>query len=402
MPIIAQLAWLVFYCWLAAGALTLLALLRLRPLKPTGAPAGPGRSPFVSILVPARNEERRVLAGSVRSMLAQDYGRFEVVAVNDRSTDATGLILRSLAAEDARLHVIEGGEPPEGWLGKPNALRQALAASQGEWVLATDADMIFHPAALRTAVGRALSLGLDAFTIFPDFQAHTFWERVFIPIWGWSMLVLFPLDLVNHPKVPLAAGIGGFFLMRREALERIGGFGAVRDEVLDDFRLAAALKRSGAPIRAEPAPALAWTRMYSGFRGLWESATKNWFSAVGFSPALGALTLLWTLAVGVLPPLAGLACAALVLAGVGGEPARQLLVPTLGVWAVQAAIVGVMNRRAGVPAVYGLTAPLGFALTCAVLSYSAFGVLSGRGLEWRGRRFYERGGVRPPRGGRSA
>ena len=89
-------------------------------------------APFVSILVPARNEQHRVLEDCIRSILAQDYGRFEVIAVNDRSTDATGAMLQTLAATDERIRIIEGQELPPGWLGKPYAMHQALSHARGE------------------------------------------------------------------------------------------------------------------------------------------------------------------------------------------------------------------------------------------------------------------------------
>ena len=158
MRLLVQTAWVIFFAWLAGTALTLLSLARMRFLGAAEKGAGPvpGESPLVSVLVPARNEERRILAASLRSVLAQDYANFEVVAVDDRSTDATLSILRASAAEDERLRVVEGRELPAGWLGKPYALQQALEASRGEWVLATDADMLFDPAALRTALAYAL------------------------------------------------------------------------------------------------------------------------------------------------------------------------------------------------------------------------------------------------------
>ncbi len=399
--LLTQTAWVIFFVWLGATALTLLSLARQKFLgaAATGARFLSEEWPLVSVLVPARNEESRILAESVRSALAQDYTNFEVVAVNDRSTDATPFILRSLAAEDGRLRVVEGREPPAGWLGKPYALQQALEASRGEWVLATDADMLFDPAALRTALAYALKRNCDALSLLPHFEAHTFWERVFIPTWGWAMHILYPLDLVNHPRSPLAVGIGGFFLMRRAALERLGGFGAVRDEVLDDFRLAGALKRSGARLLAEYAPRLARTRMYTDFRGLWESATKNWFAAFHFSLPLAAAGLVWCFTVALVPPLLAI-FSGLMLAFGGGEVWRQLLIPSASAWALDVALLALVNRRLGVPARYALTAPLGWVLCCAVLAGSAFGVVTGKGLKWRGRTFYERAGVRPPKGKR--
>ena len=220
LSIIVQIAWAIAFAWLLGAALTLAALARLKFLKPTDeARLKSEDAPLVSILLPARNEERRVLADCVRSLLAQDYASFEVVAVDDRSTDATLRLLRSLAEEDSRLRVIAGGELPDGWLGKPNALRQALEAARGSWVLTADADVIFHPSALRTAMTYARSHGCDAVSLFPHFETRTFWERVFTPTWVWGMLVFFPLDLVNRRRsVRLAIGMGAFFLMRREAL----------------------------------------------------------------------------------------------------------------------------------------------------------------------------------------
>ena len=101
---------------------------------------------------------------------------------------------------DARLRVIDGTETPEGWLGKPHALQQALEASSGEWVLATDADMLFQASALRTAVEYVTAKGCDALTLIPRFEALSFWERVFVPTWLWGGLILFPPELANRPK----------------------------------------------------------------------------------------------------------------------------------------------------------------------------------------------------------
>jgi chlorobactene glucosyltransferase len=393
-----QIAWIIFLIWLLGAALTLVALRRQRFLRPNSVqPLTGADAPRVSILVPARNEERRVLAACVRSILAQDYPSFEVVTVDDRSTDATPLILRGLAAADVRLRVVAGTEPPRGWLGKPHALQQALDASRGEWVLATDADMIFHPSALRTAVAYAVERRSDALTLIPHFEAHTFWERVFVPTWGWGALVLFPPELVNRDGWPLALGLGGFFLIRRRALARVEGFAAVRADVLDDMRLAARLKASGGRLHAEYARALIRTRMYTNFAELWESSTKNWYAILGFSPLLTAATLLWMFSVGVLPSLLAATAALALIAGAGGEQWPRLLIPALAAHALHVLLLALVNRRTGVPARYAFAAPLGYALSCAVLLGSAFGVLTGRGVSWKGRKLYTREGVRPPR-----
>ena len=399
MSLLTQIAWMILYPWLLGAALTLAALARLKFLKPTDeARLTTDDAPLVSILLPARNEERRVLADCVRSLLAQDYASFELIAVDDRSTDATLQLLRSLAEEDSRLRVIAGGELPDGWLGKPNALRQALEAARGSWVLTTDADVIFHPSALRTAMTYARSHGCDAVSLFPHFETRTFWERVFTPTWVWGMLVFFPLDLVNRRRsVRLAVGMGAFFLMRREALAAIGDFASVRADVIEDVRLAEKLKRSGAYLRLEFAPDLLRTRMYSNLRELWEGSTKNLFAALKFSYALTLAYLVWTFSIAVVPAI--LLCVSVTLAAAGVEgPWRELLLPSSLALALHVALLALVCACLRVPPAYALAGPLGFALACAVMLASALAVTTGRGVTWKGRRIYERaGGLRPPR-----
>lgn len=391
-------AWATVALWLAGAWLTLRGLGRQRPLAPVGGyePRG-GERPLVSALVPARNEERRVLAAALRSMLAQDYESFEVVAVNDRSTDATGAILRGLAREDDKMRVVEGAEPPAGWLGKPHALRQAYAAARGEWILATDADVIFAPEAVGTALKLALEGGHDAVTFIPRVECLSFWERVFMPAFGWFMMLGAPPERVNDPRRPDALGVGGFFMISRAALERVGGYEAVGGEVAEDLRMAELLKKSGARLRLEYAPALVSTRMQTSLGEIWEGFTKNLFAGMKFSVARSLAGACGVLFFSVLPPLAAVVCAALWLNGAGGELAGRLFFPTFAVWCVQAAAFASVNRATGVPAAYGLTAPLGHALFVAILLNSTARVATGRGVNWKGRAVYGRRGVRPPK-----
>lgn len=392
-------AWGAVLLWAFAAGLTLRALTSQKPLEPA-APSGPLLSesaPLVSILVPARNEEHRVLDHSIRSFLSQDYGRFEVVAVNDRSTDATGAILRAIARVDARLHVIEGAEPPAGWLGKPHALQESFDASAGEWVLATDADMIFEKTAVRAAVAHALSGNYDAVSLIPRVVCLTFWERVFMPAFGWFMLMALPVHRVNDPRRTEAIGVGGFFLIRRAALKRVGEYAAVRAEVAEDLRMAEILKGTGARLRLEYAPDLASTRMQTNFREIWEGFTKNLFAGAKFSllqtlPGGIAITLL-----AVAPLFIALASLLALLAGARGEWMR-LFVPTFVIWLIQVCIFALINKWSEIPVSYAFTVPLGYALFVAILFNSAVRIATGRGVTWKGRRLYERAGVRPPRG----
>ena len=387
--------WLVVLSWLVTIGLTLYGLMVQTTLSRSSNPRlTESDAPLVSILVPARNEQNRVLEQCIGSILAQDYGNFEVIAVNDRSTDQTGAILETLAKSDDRLRVIEGEELPPGWLGKPYAMQQAINYARGEWILATDADMIFEPSALRTALQRTLENNGDALTLIPRFETGSFWERVMIPTWEWVYLMFAVFYRVNDLKSDRGAGIGGFFLMRRTVLDRVGGYEALKDEVMEDARLAEKIKRSGARLRIDRAPALISTRMYETFREGWECSTKNWFSGVNFSFPFAMLCVVSMYLVAVVPPLIALVA---VIAIASGADLSALLVPAALSWLLQVLVMAIVIRRSDVSMAYALTVPMGLALLYAMLFDSSIRVITGAGVTWKGRKIYERRGVRPPR-----
>jgi chlorobactene glucosyltransferase len=387
--------WFVAFSWFLMVLVTLRGLSHQRSLLATdNLRLMANDAPLVSILVPARNEQDRVLEDCMRSILSQDYGRFEVIAVNDRSTDRTGAILATLAQSDERLRVIEGEQLPPGWLGKPYAMQQALKHARGEWILATDADMIFEPMVLRTALERTLEAEADALTLIPRFETGSFWERVVIPTWEWVFLMFTVFYRINDPKSERAAAIGGFFLIRRTVLDRAGGYEALKDEVMEDVRLADRIKRAGARLLIDHAPSLIRTRMYRTFREMWECSTKNWFSGMNFSLSLALSSVVSMYLGAVAPPLIALAA---VIAFASGIDLSSLFIPAVLAWVFQVLVLSVMSRRSGVSPFYALTAPLGLGLIYAMLLDSSIRITTGRGVTWKGRQIYERRGVRPPR-----
>ena len=393
----AMFLWLIVFAWLISILFTLFGLARQKPLLPTNnLTLTASAVPLVSVLVPARNEQHRMLAECIRSILAQDYGSFEVIAVNDRSTDATGEILKALAKSDDRLRVVEGEEPPAGWLGKPYAMQQAFRHARGEWILATDADMIFDQAALRTAMARTLAGKGDAMTLIPHFEANSFWERVMIPTWSWVLLMFTLCYRISNPKTPGAVGIGGFFLMRRSVLERVGGYEALKDEVLEDVRLAEMIKRSGSRLFTEYAPSLLSTRMYRNFGEMWECSTKNWFAGMKFSLPLAMSGVFSMYLMSVLPPLIALASAIGLAAGMSAN-LWLLFMPAAFSWLMQVLVLAMASIASRVSPFYALTAPLGLGLLYAMLFDSSVRITIGKGVTWKGRRIYESAGVRPPR-----
>src|SRR5438105_10174703 len=154
-------------------------LINLRVVSRLKRDQTPNAQPLVSIVIPARNEAR-VIERTVRACLAQDYSALEVIVVNDRSTDDTAAVVRAI--DDSRLIVIDGEEPPIGWLGKPWALHQGSGLARGDLLLFVDADLIYAPAALRAAVAELEKSGVAMMALLPHFEMHGFGENVLMPM----------------------------------------------------------------------------------------------------------------------------------------------------------------------------------------------------------------------------
>ncbi len=266
------LAWISAAASLLSLACLLLNRRSFRPLRP-GPPPASGW-PFVSVVVPARNEERS-LERAVASHLASDYPDFEVVVVDDRSTDGTPAILDRMRSGQPRLRVVPGAEPPPGWLGKPNALARGVEAAIGEVLLIVDADVEYAPTALRQAVSMAVAESLGLLCVLPRMVTAGFWEGVLMPNLA-ALLYLGPGFLFNSPRLRrLAIGGGSGNLVFRTALEASGGLRPLRNRVIDDVALARQVKASGFGVRAFTACDDVSVRMYEGFREVVDGFTKN-------------------------------------------------------------------------------------------------------------------------------
>lgn len=375
--------------WLLALAYNLVSIRTGPRLTRNGSRAGGAAdAPLVSVLVPARNEAGRILAESVRSMLAQDYPRFEVIAVDDRSSDSTLEILREIAREDARLTVIRGEPLPAGWIGKPWAMEQARRASGGEWLLATDADMTFDASALRLAMNLALSEGYDALTLAPNITSSSFWGRLVMPIAGWLILLLYPVWKVNDPRSDVALGIGGFLLMRRAAHDHVGGYEAIRADVTDDLSTARLLKRAGFRLHLAAAPDLISTPMYSNLRELFEGFGKNAFVGSGGSALRAIAGAVGVVSFTTAPLLIALVATAIWLI----DPRAVALLPVaLAGFAAYLALVASfvpLYLETKLPPGYAFLSFLGHGLMALILLSSTWRVLTGRGVVWKSRNLY--------------
>ena len=372
---------------LAIQVLSLLLLLEnhrtIPKLGPRTYARPPGPAPRVSVVVPARNEERNI-DRCVRSLLAQDYPDFELVVVDDRSTDQTGTILDRIADGDARLRVVHGVEPPAGWLGKNHAIHQGVAAADCDYLLFVDADTDLHPACLAQVAAFAEERGSDLLTLLPRLVNLSFWERVVQPAIGQLVLAWFPSKWINDPARPKAASANGpFLLFRRAAYDAIGGHEAVKGDIVEDLTLARRIKESGRRLSYVLGTELQRLRMYTSFREIWNGWSKNFHVAVGGNVAGAAIAAAGLLAVFVLPWLAAPAALVALALGIPGAGVAALL--GAAVIATAVAWRKVMDRLYAGDAGTAWLQALGFAVVAAILVNSTVRAATGRTVAWKGR-----------------
>lgn len=271
---------LVLAFWVVALATTLLSLLTVPRLQTRM----PRRFPRVSAIIPARDEERTI-ERTVRAMLAQTYPDLELIVVNDRSVDRTGDIL----AQFPEVIVVNGEEPPPGWLGKPWALHQGSARATGELLLFLDADVIYAPDAVAAAVAHLEPRPETALVaLLPELTARGFWEHIVMPnlaVFAYSFL---PLWAVNRSRMRiLAVGGGPGNLVRREAYEAAGGHESLKDAVVDDVGMGRLMRKIGLRTEVVRAERYVSVRMYHGLGEIVRGFTKNAFAVLGYNYVAG-------------------------------------------------------------------------------------------------------------------
>jgi len=346
----------------------------------------PAHPPLISICIPARNEEHNIGA-CVESILAQDYPNLEVIALDDRSTDSTPLILNQFASRDSRLRIVHGSDLPSGWAGKPHALYQAAKPARGEWLCFVDADTFLTPKAISSCYVKALETQADLFTIMTFQILGTFWEKTVMPLVMTALSVGFSPRKVNDPKRRDAVANGQFIMIRRSVYDAIGGHESVKDRIVEDKAISEKVKWSGYRLIVADGMKVAKTRMYTSLPSMWEGWTKNIYLGLRDHPSLlllGAFgATLALIAALFLPvwPLLGI----LWYANGGGWLAIGVIAKSLAVWIALLAARGIVAHKMKIPIGYAFTTPLGAGVFAAMMLASAWKVLSGRGVTWKGR-----------------
>jgi chlorobactene glucosyltransferase len=340
----------------------------------------PSHGPLVSVLIPARNEAARIGA-CLDGLARQSYAPFELIVVDDGSTDDTAGVVRAYAGSIPGLQVLRGAVLPAGWAGKPWACWQAASHARGDWLLFLDADVAPEPDLLAALVAHSQARQLDLLTAMPLLQLGSAAERLVLPAFMSLLYGLYPLDRVSDPDSPIAFANGQCMLVRRAAYMAIDGHRAVRASILEDTHFGQIAKAAGWRIAAVAAPDLIAVRMYTGWRSLAEGLIKN--AVAGFqsggrrSAFVGARQAL----IAFLPLV--------LLAAFGGRPSER---PLRMIAAVSAVITWggyawLARRRYRLGVGWGLLYPLGLAIYFGLAGLAFVRLRSGRGVVWKGRRF---------------
>ena len=335
----------------------------------------PANAPLISICVPARNEERN-LRTCLEAILAQKYPNFELIVVDDRSTDATPALLKELSNE-TRLHALVGAELPPGWAGKPHALHQASLTARGEWLCFVDADTFLAPEALASCYIKARETHADLFTVLTYQITGSFWEKVVLPLVMTALSVGFSPRKVNDPSRRDAVANGQFIMIKRSVYQAIGGYEHLKDQIVEDKAIAEQVKNNG------------YRLMYTSLPQMWEGWTKNIYLGLRDQPALlilGAVgALLFVIAALVLPlwPLLGL----FLFLHRGGWMAAAIITEALILWGALIYKRAAVARSMDISRWYAMTTPLGAGVFTAMMLTSSWKVISGQGVTWKGRKY---------------
>jgi hopene-associated glycosyltransferase HpnB len=333
-------------------------------------PAAPSDFPDIDVIVPAR-DEAGTIGAAIGSLLAQDYaGRLRVILVDDNSTDGTA----DRAGTAAQLSVIRLQSKPAGWSGKLWALSQGVAASTAPVLLFTDADIVHDPRHLSSLAAKLLQTPVDMVSEMVRLNCASVAERALVPAFVYFFQMLYPFDRVNDPSSRMAAAAGGTVLIRRDALQRIGGIDSIKDCLIDDVALARLVKKTGSIFLGHSGLASS-VRAYPGFGDIWRMISRTAFTQLRYSAVLLALTLA-ALSLVWLAPAGG------ILLGHDWQRACGLIAFGLGALSYLPTLARYERHR-----LWALALPLIALFYMAATLSSALSHWLGRGARWKNRAY---------------
>ncbi|MCB8876241.1 glycosyltransferase [Acidisoma silvae] len=375
------------------AALTLLALLiwcgmifchgRFWQAGPILPPAPMGlRLPAVDIVVPARDEAESIAAaiGSLTRQVMPGGAAIRVFLVDDGSSDGTAAIART-AADGAPnpLTVITGTDKPADWSGKLWAVRQGVAATSADLILLTDADIAHDPDHLARLVAKAEAGRYDMVSEMVLLNCDSFAERALVPAFVYFFQLLYPFAKVDDPASRVGGAAGGTVLIRRSALDRIGGIEVMRGALIDDVTLGRAVKKSGGRTWLGHTKRARSIRLYPHFSDIWAMVARSAYVQLGFSPLNLLGTIVGMLLVWLLPPAGA-------IFGHGAARAFGLIA-----WVLMAGSYVPSIRRYGLSPLWGIFLPLIALFYMAATVGSAVNHMRGRSVMWKNRVYVEGG-----------
>jgi chlorobactene glucosyltransferase len=324
--------------WAFYGRIIVAGRRRMLLMKRSPQPL-PGEPPRVTILIPAKDEGERIRA-CIESALAQDYPHFDVIAIDDRSTDNTGAVMDEMAAGNPRLRVLHVTEPPgPGWTGKNNALYQGTKRATGDWLLYVDSDVVLQPDALSVSMEVVRRKQFDMLSLLPKLESHTIWESMLVPLCAGAASSLYLIALNNTQHLRTAFANGQYLLISRQAYDVIGGHETVKDRYCEDVAIARLMKDKGLRPRVSWGNDHAAVRMYSSLGAIFRGWSRIYYAAHVGSP--------WRILIGMAFLLA--CCFSILPAAAWGvyrvlHPTVLLHVPAGAAWlALAAAHFGLMT-----------------------------------------------------------
>jgi glycosyltransferase involved in cell wall biosynthesis len=335
----------------------------------------PQATPRVSLIVPALNEQEHV-EQALTALANLEYPNYEIIAINDRSTDRTGEIMERVArASGGRVRVVHITQLPAGWLGKTHAMWMGAQQATGEWLLFTDADIHFRPDTLRRTMTAVEATEADHFVLLPHLRTGTKGERAMYAFFQLMFVFAHRPWKVHDPKTRDSIGIGAFNLIRRSAYESLGTYAALKMAVVDDMMLGEVVKRRGFRQRCAYGHELIWLHWAHGARGVIRNFTKNFFAAGRYDP--------------------------LRMVGAGILAAAINLLPFLGLWLAHgwaklpfaltlASIAGLyvgVTRMQRISWLYFFVHPISTGMFLYAMFRSMFVTLRFGGVVWRGTKY---------------